>query len=243
MTLPTSRAWEKADALWSAVEKYSPVELWNRYVELGMMYQEGSEPSYFFTPPLADGTMPSSDSPLGGIMEQRVLLREIKSAFIRMLTELRLSSVGYEMPRRRGDKPVWIASECWKDSNINWDRSELHCAQSSYQDVRIVPSRETRDEARRILKAHAEGSEPSKRGRSTREPEIIAAWDALVAAGEVPNVRYLSTIFDVVRRKLHKMFDREKPDNDGLGNKVLYRVLSPLWKAHRSEFKNSINSL
>jgi hypothetical protein len=233
MTLAASRAWEKADLLWSAVEKYSPAELWNRFVELGAASQETSWPSYFITPPLRDGATPRSGSPLGVIEERQILLNEIRAAFIHMLTESKLSGVGYKLPRRRGDKPEWISSEYWKAGRIDWDRSELHCAHCSYQDVRIVPSREIRDEACRPFRASVKESGHLERGRPTRESHIIHAWNVLVAEGKIPRVGPLNSIFDLVRDKVHEMFDSEKPDHEGLGEKVLYRVLGPLFKAYR----------
>ena len=233
MTLSSLRAWEGADPLWSAVERYSPAELWNRFVELRAVPQQFFAPDYFFTPPLPDGTTGSSDSPLGVIREQRILLSEIILSFVRMLTESKLSGVGYRMPKRRGDKPEWIPSEYWTAAQVDWAKSELRFANFVFQDVRIVPSREIRDDARRSFKVSVEESGRSEMGRPTREPQIIHAWNALVAEGKMPKVGPLNSIFDLVRDKVHEMFDNEKPDDEGLGEKVLYRVLAPLFKAYR----------
>jgi hypothetical protein len=178
------------------------------------------------------------------IEERQILLNEIRAAFIHMLTESKLSGIGYKLPKRRGDKPEWISSEYWKAGRIDWDRSELHCAHCSYQDVRIVPSREIRDEARRTFKASVKESGRSEKGRPTREPQIVTAWNALVAEGKMPKVGPLNSIFDLVRDKVHEMFDSEKPDHEGLGEKVsLSRARTVVQGVSPRQFENSINSL
>ena len=238
MTLLASRAWKSADTLLSAVEKYSPAELWNRYVELWAVSQESSWPSYFVTPSLPDGTTPNSDSPLGALREQQNLRRELTSAIIRMLSDKQLIGVGYLTPKHRGDQPAWIPSKYWKTAQIGWNLSELRFADVAYQDVRVLHSRDFRDGARRKSRNTNRADAPLEKGRPSRTSQIIAAWDALVEEEKIPQTGTLNHLFTRVRAKVHRLYPNDNTDDEGLGDKLLYQVLSPRYKAYRISRRN-----
>ena len=243
MTLSAERAYPKAVSLSVALELYSRTELWDRFATLRSR-PLGFATHEFISIPLGDGGVPESDSPLGTFRGQQLVFGQLVAEFIEMMSDGKLSGVGYRVPKLRGDKPVWIPANNWQRARIDWkssERGEVNFSAAQYRDVRIVASQGFIDEMKRLVTGTNRGTVKLKKRRPSREAEIIAAWGVLVKEGQVPDAGYLCTIFGPVRSKVHEMYPEGRPDNVGLGDKVLYRELGPLWNARREAADASKN--
>lgn len=157
------------------------------------------------------------------------LERKLESQFLTELREGKLWAFGYSAPRKPTDAPCRLPIDLF-EGKIDWVKSAIKGNGLEFTAVRVVASpapglvsapRET--QAPQLEVAPAAPGRPSRRG------EIVAAWQALEAERKINRATSLRSHFALVRAKVHEIHRSDPRGEKGLGDKVLYQILSELW--------------
>ena len=149
------------------------------------------------------------------LKERADLEKRLKAEVVMRLRNGGLIGLAFEVPRTLNSEPVTIPRALWL-GQIDWRQSTLKHDGLSFVAVRIGEPEQV------------DLPEPTSPGRPSRRPEIVTAFQQLVAEGAIDHAQSLTSHFPAVRSRVKEI---SGDDSDkGLGDKALYATLSPLYE-------------
>ncbi len=194
-------------------------ELWKKGVSLDSLVIHWMGKGKEEVPSAGEGH-PCSDYYAG--MDDWDYLTEIR----KNLTQNIWSAIGYSSPRSIKSTPLIVPGDFFLNCEIGISESQVWGDGLNFVGIRLIHSS--------LLNGEIEKSE-NKPGRPSREHEIDEAFKALGSENKLDLGKPLATHIEAVRNRVLKNSGIE--NSRGLGEKVMYRVLSPLYSELRSSAK------
>lgn len=137
-----------------------------------------------------------------------------------------LLAYGYQAPRRLEDQPVAVPLALWRQV-VRWNTNEIEGEGLKIIGVRLI--------SLRTVQSLCNDSPPAQdRGRPTREPEILAAYDTLIRSGIVKPDDTVKTKAAAIRAHVKSQHAGPDSRTDGLSDEAIRRAL----KSHPQSTKS-----
>ena len=216
MPKSTAQEWNDGVPLWEAVKYYSPSDSWNEYQILSNDLFP-PPPGEFVPTPIDYVAPPLPEDPAETFRRKFERLSELEHQLKAwMLDELKgraFIALAFRLPRLRESEPVWLQAEDWQIGTADWNNSILASPGATFVDVHIL-----RAHTQKTTKSAAAAKRNARPGRPSSKDLIIKAWEALVAAHEIPHSGPVRSLFPKIRKKVHEMDTNIRPDATGLGD-------------------------
>lgn len=167
----------------------------------------------------------SMSSALGPMDELNRLTGELQARCVRLIRSGDILAFAYVAPRALTDMPVPVPDDLWQQP-VNWGNGTVSAHGLRMESVRLVlaqwiPTIMANHNAKQVS---AITPKPAPRGRPTKRPDIIAAFQQLVAAGRIQAGMKLSDCYPLVRALVKESVGGT---DDGMNAKTLHAILKP----------------
>jgi len=133
--------------------------------------------------------------------------------FRRRLTSGNLLAFGYLSPRSIDDAPREIPADLWPKAKINFDKSEIQSGSLKFENVRIIksPNKSKIASLGKLRLVVSKEAEPLRRaGRPGSRKQILTAYQALKAAGEIDFAKPMTHAYVKIRAVLTQQHGTER---------------------------------
>lgn len=129
-------------------------------------------------------------------------------------------ALGYAIPRAPDDPLRRIPTEAWNG------KVDIHAGTASANGLEFTAIRVVHPEAR-----EAATQDIRAPGRPSRQSQIVAAFKALDAAGQIDRSQSTRSHFPEIRAQVKQMYPEDADNEKGLGDKALYNIVGPLFES------------
>lgn len=149
------------------------------------------------------------------------LTQQLQARCVQLIRDGHLVAVGYAVPRVVTDNPAQVPDDMWSHL-VNWGNGTVSGNGLRMEAVRLAHVKTviaTPAQVTAPLKLAAEAASP---GRPSREPEVIAAFEKLRAAGKIDSSRPRARHYDLIRKTIDPSYSDRTP---GLSKNSMQRIL------------------
>ena len=123
--------------------------------------------------------------------------------------------LGYELPRKVSDPPVFVPDDVWRQwSSIDWRKSRVNGNGLKFEAVRLLPQswlvNEASKEDASQSSAKPVAAKRTRRGPQSREVEVVSAYRVIFERGEIEKGESYKSVWNKVRAKIERDTDDPK---------------------------------
>ncbi|MFY8093268.1 MAG: hypothetical protein ACOVN0_07290 [Niveispirillum sp.] len=167
---------------------------------------------------------PTAIGPTGAF---HTLTQQLQARCVHLVRSGQLVAVGYAVPRAVTDKLAQVPDDLWL-RRVNWDKGIISGSGLRMEDVRIARAQTVATKPAQMMASLKLAAEVVAPGRPSKEPEIIAAFEKLRAAGQIDPSRPRVQHYDLIRKTIDPSYNDKTP---GLSTNAMQRILKPYFDA------------
>lgn len=232
-TMSNLTYWEKAIPLAQAYVTFAHREDADRYRELLSetsitAIQERTEQRIAEGEPGLEAVFHS----MGPMSSLGKLRRKLEDQCLNWIKTGKLTAYGFVVPRKLNDAPIEVPHDLW-DGLVKWDSSAVERHGLRIEGIRLIQPSKI-DRIRADLSAQPEGR---GRGRRTRKPHILEAFETLHGLGEIDYQKPMARLYPVIRNWVMVAYPDDPDGENGLDDGTISRHINKPFNERKDDSK------